>query len=491
MTAGLLFGLNAALNLTLMLALARAMPAGAYGSLATWTAGALFFATAVFDWIRFSAMRFYTPQTRRDEPGVRATLDLAFLGSAPLAAVLVTLMAVLQWLPGLTAATTLALIALTIGNAASEYLAALARNLLRTRIYAWLIALRHGVVFAAVVPVAALTRDPAWTLAALALAVWPSVIVGAFALRDTEARPAAAARDRAARYVGYGVPLISAEALFQGISLINRAWLAAGVGLAAAGIYALAFDLAFKVIAVVASMGEAALLPRLVRQDAPGSALGPLLTRNIALMMLLTVPAAVAFGVLTQPFAEVALAPDFRPGFLAAAGFAVSAAALYTLQTYVLRPALQIGLKTAPLVHAALLALLIDVVGLFALKAQGAPGVMMAHVLSLGGGAALLLGHVLIGLKVRWPVADTLKVAVAGAVMAGVGSLVAAKITPALLAVVATGVSMAACFALSALALDIVGVRGIVMRAVVRRGTTPKPFFALRAPLGREETGST
>ena len=28
MTAGLLFGLNAALNLTLMLALARAMPAG-------------------------------------------------------------------------------------------------------------------------------------------------------------------------------------------------------------------------------------------------------------------------------------------------------------------------------------------------------------------------------------------------------------------------------------------------------------------------------
>src|SRR3712207_9499262 len=38
------FGLNAALNLILMLALARTMPADAYGSLATWTAGALFFA---------------------------------------------------------------------------------------------------------------------------------------------------------------------------------------------------------------------------------------------------------------------------------------------------------------------------------------------------------------------------------------------------------------------------------------------------------------
>ena len=491
MTAGLLFGLNAALNLILMLALARAMPADAYGSLATWTAGALFFATAVFDWIRFSAMRFYTPQSRRDEPGVRATLDLAFLSSAPLAAAAVALVAVVNWLPGLTPAATLALVALTIGNAASEYLAALARNLLRTRVYARLIMLRHSAVFAVVVPVAAFTRDPVWTLAALALAVWPSVIVGAVALRDADARPAAAAKGRAARYFSYGVPLISAEAVFQGISLVNRAWLAAGVGLAAAGTYALTFDLAFKVIAVAASMGEAALLPRLVRQDAPDAALGPLLTRNIALMLFLTVPAAVAFGVLARPFAELALAPDFRPGFLAAAGFAVGAAALYTLQTYVLRPAFQLGLKTAPLVQAALLALAIDVLGLFALKAQGATGVMMAHLLGLGGGAALLLGRTLIGLKVRWPVADTLKLAISGALMAAAGWFASARFTPALLAIMAVGVAMAAAFSLSAFAFDIAGIRRMAMRAAARKGTMPKALFALRLPLRGEETGST
>lgn len=491
MTAGLLFGLNAALNLILMLALARAMPADAYGSLATWSAGALFFATAVFDWIRFSAMRFYTPQSRRDEPSVRATLDLAFLGSAPLAAVLLTLMAVLQWFPGLTAATTLALIALTVGNAASEYLAALARNLSSTRVYARLIAMRHGVVFAGVVPIAALTRDPAWTLAALALAVWPSVIVGAFALRDAGARPAAAAKNRAARYIGYGVPLISAEAVFQGISLINRAWLAANIGLAVAGTYALTFDLAFKVIAVVASMGEAALLPRLVHREASGPALGSSLTRNIALMLLLTVPASVAFGVLARPFAELALAPDFRPGFLAAVGFAIGAAALYTLQTYVLRPAFQMGLKTAPLVQAALLALAIDVAGLFALKAQGSAGVMAAHLLGLGGGAALLLGRTLIGLKVRWPVADTLKLVVAGAGMAALGCFIAAKLAPALLAIAVAGAAMAAAFSLSALALDIAGVRRMAMQFAITRGRMPKPLFAWRAPLGREEAGPT
>src|SRR3954469_24851760 len=129
MTAGLLFGLNAALNLVLLLALARVMPAEAYGSLATWTAGALFLSTAVFDWVRFSAMRFYTPQSRGGEPGVRATLDLAFLSSTLLAGTLVLVAAALKILPGLTGTTILALVALTVGNGAFEYLAALARNL--------------------------------------------------------------------------------------------------------------------------------------------------------------------------------------------------------------------------------------------------------------------------------------------------------------------------------------------------------------------------
>jgi hypothetical protein len=208
-------------------------------------------------------------------------------------------------------------------------------------------------------------------------------------------------------------------------------------------------------------------------------------------MLFLTVPAAVAFGVLARPFAELALAPDFRPGFLAAAGFAVGAAALYTLQTYVLRPAFQLGLKTAPLVQAALLALAIDVLGLFALKAQGATGVMMAHLLGLGGGAALLLGRTLIGLKVRWPVADTLKLAISGALMAAAGWFASAQFTPALLAILAAGVPMAAAFSLSAFAFDIAGVRRMAMRAAARKGTMSKALFALRLPLRGEETGST
>jgi O-antigen/teichoic acid export membrane protein len=484
MTAGLLFGLNAVLNLILMLALARAMPAEAYGSLATWTAGVFFLTTAVFDWVRFSAMRFYTPHSRDGDPAVRATLDLAFLISTLLAAALVFAATTLRLLPGLTGTIALALVVLTVGNAAFEYLAALARNLSNTRVYAWMIALRHGSILICVVPVAALTRDAAWTLGALALTIWPGVILGASALAEAGAKPSAAAADRAAQYLGYGLPLIAAEALFQGVSLINRAWLAATVGLAAAGAYALTFDLAFKVMAVVASMGEAALLPRLVRQDAPDAAPGPALTRNIALMLLLTVPAAVAFLVLARPFAQIALAPDFRPGFLAAVGFGVGAAALYAFQTYVLRPAFQMSLKTAPLAQAALLALAIDGVGLFALKAHGAAGVMTAHGLGLAAGAALLLGRVLIGLKVRWPVLETLKIALAGALMGAAGWSVAADVASAPLAILAAGAAMAAAVGLSAVALDIAGGRGLLIRAAARTGMTPFVPPGVRARSG-------
>ena len=43
-------------------------------------------------------------------------------------------------------------------------------------------------------------------------------------------------------------------------------------------------------------MGEAALLPRLVRRQEPDAALGSPLTRNIALMLLMTVPATAVLG---------------------------------------------------------------------------------------------------------------------------------------------------------------------------------------------------
>lgn len=465
MLAGALFALNAVLNLALMLALARVMPAEAYGALATWTAAALLVATAMFDWVRFSAMRFYTPGARARDPGVRATLDAAFMLSAAPCILVVLSAAVWRWLPGLSYEGAAVLALLTIGNAGSEYLAALARTRLEGGAYARLIGLRHVATFGIALPVAAAAGDPLVAMLALSVAVWPSVVYGGLALRDRDAAPSLAAKANALRFAAYGLPLISAEAMFQGVSLINRSWLAMSVDFAAAGIYALTFDLAFKVLAVVASVCEASLFPRLVaRHEARGDdEAATLITRNIALMLLLMVPAGVAFWVLAEPFANLVLQPGFRPGFNAAIGTALVCAALYTSQTYVLRPAFQIGLRTMPLLQAAALALVIDVAVLFVLRPEGVEGVVRAHGAGLAGGFALLLLRCLMRERVSWPMADTLKIAVSAAAMLFIGRWAMSLTASAPLALLSASLGMGGGYLAVAFLADAAGMRRLAL----------------------------
>lgn len=465
MIAGALFALNAVLNLALMLALARVMSAEAYGALATWTAAAVLIATAVFDWVRFSAMRFYTPRARSSDPGVRATLDMAFAVSAAPCIALVVSGAFLRWLPGLTFEGAAILAGLTIGNAGSEYLAALARNRLDGRVYARLIGLRHVATFGLALPVAAYAGDPTVAMLGLSVVVWPSVVYGLFALRDADARPSHAGRAYALRFAAYGVPLVSAEALFQSLHLINRSWLATSVDFAAAGIYALTFDLAFKVLAVVASVCEASLFPRLVaRHEASGrEEAATLVTRNIGLMLLLMVPAGVGFWVLAEPFGALVLSAQFRPGFIAATGTALACAALYTAQTYVLRPAFQIGLKTLPLLQAGVLALVIDGAVLGLLRPDGISGVAAAHGAGLAAGFALLLAQCLMRERIAWPVVDTLKIAVSGAAMALAGRWAASLTASAPLSLVVASLAMGAAYLGTSFLADAAGVRQLAI----------------------------
>ena len=70
--------------------------------------------------------------------------------------------------------------------------------------------------------------------------------------------------------------------------------------------------------------------------------------------------------------------------------------------------------------------------------------------------------------------------------MAATGRFVAAEVHPAplALALAAAGATMAAVLGLAVLALDVAGIRGLIVRAI--RSGAPRPR---REPLGREETG--
>jgi hypothetical protein len=279
-------------------------------------------------------------------------------------------------------------------------MAALARNLAETRIYARLVALRHGFTLCATLGTAALTGDPRTTLVAFAASVWPGVIYGMLALGDGGLRPRLVSFAWVRLYLGYGLPLIAAETAFQGMGLLNRLWLADRGNLAAAGIYALTVDLAFRIVAVTASVTEAALLPRLIAREAElgagadgAASVRRDLRRLVGAMLIVTVASAGAFWAGSGLVSKVLLGPDYRAGFAASLPTALGCAWLYALQTYVLRPIFQIGLRTAPLLQSAALALVADIAVLAATGADEAHHVLLAQFAGLFAGAVLLLAR--------------------------------------------------------------------------------------------------
>jgi O-antigen/teichoic acid export membrane protein len=454
-----------------MLLLARLLPASAYGALSVWTAAALFLATTFFDWVRFSALRFYTPRVRVDDPATRASLDTAFALAIVPALLAVGIAWAADLLPGLTASSAVALLALAVGNAASEYLSALARCRFDSGAYARLVIFRHGLTIGVVVPVAVMSGSAVLTLSALAVAIWPSVAHGIVALRDRAASLSLARRADFARFAGYGLPLIGAEALFLAMVLMNRSWLAADSGFVTAGAYALTFDLAFKVLAVLASVCEASLFPLLVarREEGGLAASREAVTRNIALTLLLLTPAAIGYWRLAEPFAALVIAPDLRPAFVASTGAALVGAILYILQTYVYKPAFQLELQTMPLLRAAALAFAVNAAVLLLGSAKGLDAVIWGHIAGLGAGFALMTAQCLAQRRLRWPVRDSLKIAAASAAMLAAGRWGLPVTGSAVLDLAAGTVIMGAVVAALAFALDIAGLRTLLLRRWARR----------------------
>ena len=69
---------NTIANFVIGLLVAKFLGPEEYGRFALAFAIGIVVQTALFDWLRLSATRFYSERTREDEPVIRATLDLCF-----------------------------------------------------------------------------------------------------------------------------------------------------------------------------------------------------------------------------------------------------------------------------------------------------------------------------------------------------------------------------------------------------------------------------
>jgi O-antigen/teichoic acid export membrane protein len=465
MWTGALYALNALLNLGLALALAWALPASAYGAFTVYFAAALLVGSLSYDWVRVSAVRFYTPLARVTEPALRATLDVSLAASTGFAVVLALVIAVSGTLPEVSPASLAALVAVTGANAAFEYWTALCRARFDARRYGVMVASRNILTFGLAMPVAALTGSFVLTLFAFAAAIVPSALYGAMRLKDKEARAALATWALAARFARYATPLELAEACYLVIAVANRSFLAHASSLAAAGAYALTFDLAVRALAVTASVGDAVLFPRLVANlHIKGAArTREEISRNIAVMLLVLAPAAMGFALISEPLAQLLLAAHFRDAFMRYAPIAIAAAFAYTTQTFVLRPAFQVGLRTADMPIAALAALATDLAVLALLPGDGLFAASIAHLCGMCVGLALVLRRAVAARLIDWPLRDIGKIAVSVTLLAA--SVVMLRFEGrAFLTLLARGACGVCVYGASAWFLDAAGLRSFLRR---------------------------
>ncbi|MBV8664450.1 MAG: oligosaccharide flippase family protein, partial [Hyphomicrobiales bacterium] len=242
MIVGLAFVANALFNFLVALLVARFLGPAEFGRFAIAWAGAVLINTAGFDWLRLSAVRFYSGRVRRDEPAVRATLEACFAamtGVVALAALTLALAPInLPLSPAL-----IALTALTgVANGLYDLRTALARARFLDRAYLATVLIKNGFGLALTVGGALAFGSAKIALAGAALSIGAAMAATYRDLQDPGTHLALADRGLARRFFGYAAPFILSSVLFQLIPLGDRILAGALYGDVEAGQFSLAND---------------------------------------------------------------------------------------------------------------------------------------------------------------------------------------------------------------------------------------------------------
>lgn len=359
MTVLLPFLLNAGLNFVLGLLIAFFLGPAEFGRYAIGAAIIVLVNTALLDWIRLSAVRFYSLKARETQPEIRATLDLLIAGvSMSLCALLLAAIVVgvdFRMPAAMLAAAVLA----GVGAGLFDYHGAIARARFLDAAYARLVIVKNLLALLLMVGGAWLTRDPTVVLlggllsAALALA---SVRRG---LADAPLSVAAARRDVAWSFAKYALPLVAGNAIYSIIPLLNRSLLAGSHGFAEAGYFSLASDMGLRLFGTLGAMLEIVLLRQVIRLDETRGrrAAQKRIAANIVIVLAVALPAAAGFALALPAFDRILVPPSFQGSFSAYMAPLLPGFAAITLFHAGLYPAFLIEKRTLVATLAAVTAL--------------------------------------------------------------------------------------------------------------------------------------
>jgi O-antigen/teichoic acid export membrane protein len=468
MVVGIAFASNALFNFLVGLFVAKFLGPAEFGRFAVASATAILINTGGFDWIRLSAVRFYSARTRSDRPEVRATLDACFAALATIVS-LATIGLSFSGLKLLLSPGLLGMAGATaIFSAFYDYRTALARARFHDGAYARTIIVKNILGLA-------LTIGGAWwfasapiALAGICLSVAGSLASSWRILRDPGASLANAQRSQALDYMSYGLPLVGASILFQLIPLGNRLIASGLYGFGEAGQFSLANDLGIRILGAIASTFDVLLFQLAVRADENHGAerARAQLAENMGVMFAVILPTSVGLWLILPSFQALIVPEAFRGPFAVYLTAMLPGLLCYALLQYAVAPIFQIGKRTAPMIASALSACAVAIVLLVILPHDSG-----SYWLALSQSGGLIVG-LLVGLamaaamKPVWPSAlDILSTLVATAAMSVVVLPLRAHAPGPLVLVAQVGVG-GLVYAAVAYALDIGRLRTKIAGAV-------------------------
>ena len=464
----LAFVVNALFNFVIGLIVAKFLGPEEYGRFALALALGLVIQTAVFDWIRLSAIRFYSQRTRDNEPQVRATLDTAFA----ILAVGLTVVVGAVLMSGVEFGLSHALIGLSMAtaviNGLFDYSTGLARARFDDRQYGRLVIVKNALSLALTTGAAFVFQSAKMALLGAIVSIAGSIVASRRALTDAHSEPRRASFDLGRSYLAYALPIITANLLYLLIPFVNRSLVAKYYGFAETGQFSLAFDLGLRAVQAIGSALDVLLFQIAVAAHEKHGldSAKEQIARNITIVLAIIAPAC-AGVVLTLPSVEALVVPmQFRGPFGQYLTLMLPGLFALTMINFAINPIFQIQKKTLPLIGAAL----IGCAGtpLFvAFLPRGADASSLAIAQSGAYVAAMvaLIGFALAS-RPRWPGLRDM-----GAIALGVAAMVGAlwpmrSWAPGVVTLATQIIVGAGVFGALALLLDIAGLRAPVVAKI-------------------------
>ncbi|MCO4053587.1 MAG: lipopolysaccharide biosynthesis protein [Bosea sp.] len=311
------FAVNSALNFVLGLLVAKFLGPEQFGLYALGAALLVLVNAAGIDWLKLSAIRFYTNGKRDSEPQVRATLDaLAALCTLGMIALLLAALAA-GIDPRLPAALTMAAVTAGVLGGLFDYHQAVARARQADAAYLRMVIIKNILALILMAGGAWWTHNPSLVLAGSALSSLAGVLAVRRALSDGPLRLGLIDRSQTIMFATYAFPLVAGNVLLSTIPLLNRAYMASAHGLAEAGYLALAADIGFKVLATIGATVEIMLLPLAVKAlERDGlDAAHDRIARNMVIVLAVMLPVAGGFLAVLPAFEALIVPQAFHGHF--------------------------------------------------------------------------------------------------------------------------------------------------------------------------------